>query len=59
MKTVVKSSIPMAVWIFFYLQPSCPELKIHVKNVAQDTFIYFEFLHVFFIKKVEEKNDFK
>ena len=44
MKTAHKSSILMAVWIFFSAAPTAqnsPELKIHIRNVAQDTSVYY------------------
>ena len=34
----------MEVWIFFYAAPTAqnsPELKVHNRNVAQDTSVYY------------------
>ena len=44
-KNSLKNSLLMAVWIFFSVAPiDClkqPELKIHIRNVAQDTSVYY------------------
>ena len=43
-KTDHKSSILMAVWIFFsaaLTAQNSPELKIHIRHVAQDTSVYY------------------
>ena len=31
----------IAVWILFLCSPDCPELKIHIRNVAKDTSVYY------------------
>ena len=43
-KNALKSSIVMAVWIFFSAAQTAqnsPELKVNIRNVAQDTSVYY------------------